>query len=171
MTAVASEMFVFYLNLLSPESKYLCIKNVVEQMESNPCMNLQGVLSQEGPRGMSLESFDDCAMFHLHTAFPINAAEQEKYYVANVLLKKPQRINICHFVRRVEQLNTYITQMPCFYYSPNTNASSKPENILFMVAELRNNVLCMCPSQWQDQYSMNKKGMMPIDMHLLLTSL
>jgi hypothetical protein len=29
----------------------------------------------------------------------------------------------------------------------------------------------MCPLHWQDQYNMNKKGMMPIDMHLLLTLL
>ncbi len=29
----------------------------------------------------------------------------------------------------------------------------------------------MCPIQWQNQYNMNKKGMTPMDMHLLLTSL
>jgi hypothetical protein len=29
----------------------------------------------------------------------------------------------------------------------------------------------MCPLQWQDQYNMNKKGMTPMDMHLLLTLL
>jgi hypothetical protein len=29
----------------------------------------------------------------------------------------------------------------------------------------------MCPLQWQDQYNMNKKGMTPMDMHSLLTSL
>ncbi len=51
MTAAASEMFAFYSNLLSPESKYLWNKIVVKQMESNPFMNLQGV-SLEGPRGM-----------------------------------------------------------------------------------------------------------------------
>ncbi len=27
----------------------------------------------------------------------------------------------------------------------------------------------MCPLQWQDQYNMNKKGMTPMDMRLLLT--
>jgi hypothetical protein len=107
-------------------------------------------------------------MFHLLTAFPINAAEQEKYYVTNVL-KKPQRINVCQFVRRVEQLNAYIAQMPCFYYSPYANASAKPKNVLFTEAELGAHVLCMCPLQWQDQYNMNKKGMMTIDKCLLLT--
>jgi hypothetical protein len=61
--------------------------------------------------------------------------------------------------------------MPCFYYIPNANASTKPENVLFTEAELGSHVLCMCPLQWQDQYNMNKKSMMPMDMHLLLNLL
>jgi hypothetical protein len=56
MTAAASEMFVFYLNLLSPESKYAWNKIVSEQTESNLFINLQGV-SLEGPRGMSRKLF------------------------------------------------------------------------------------------------------------------
>jgi hypothetical protein len=61
--------------------------------------------------------------------------------------------------------------MPCFYYSPHANASTKPENILFTEAELGAHVLCMCPLQWQDLYNMNEKGMMPMDMRLLLNFL
>jgi hypothetical protein len=57
--------------------------------------------------------FNDCIMFHLLTAFPINVAEQEKCYISNVL-KKPQRINVRQFIRHVEKLNAYIAQMPCF---------------------------------------------------------
>ncbi len=64
-------------------------------------------------------------MFHLLAAFPINAAEQEKYNISNVI-KKPQCINVHQFVWRVEQLNAHIAQMPCFYYSPHANASTKP---------------------------------------------
>ncbi len=40
-----------------------------------------------------------------------------------------------------------------------------------MEAELGAHVLRMCPLPWQDQYNMNKKGIMPMDMRLLLTSL
>jgi hypothetical protein len=123
MTAATTQMFTFYLNLLSPKSKYVWNKIVSEQTESNPLVNLQGV-SLEGPRGMSCKSFTNCVMFHLLTVFPINTAEQEKYYISNVL-KKPQCINVRQFVRRVEQLNAYIAQMPCFYYSPNANARTK----------------------------------------------
>jgi hypothetical protein len=167
MTAAASKMFTFYSNLLSPERKYMWNKIVGKQTESDPFVNLQGD-SLEGPRGTSREPFNNCATFHLLTAFPINAAEQENYYISNVL-KKPQHINVRQFVRRVEQLNAYIAQMPCFYYSPNANASTKPENIPFMEAELGAHVLRMCPIQWQDQYNMIEKGMTLMDMHLLLT--
>ncbi len=168
MTAATSEMFAFYSNLLSPESKYAWNKIINEQTESNSFVNLQGI-SLEGPRGMSCKLFNDCVMFHLLTAFPINMAEQEKYYVTNVL-KKPQHINICQFVRCVEQLNAYIAQMPLFYYSPHANASTKPENIPFTEAELGAHVLRMCLFQWQDQYNMNKKGMTPMELCSLLTS-
>jgi hypothetical protein len=119
---------------------------------------------------MSRQLFHHCVMFHLLTALPINAAEQEKYYITNVL-KKPQRVNVRQFVHGVEQLNAYIAQMPCFYYSPNANASTKPENYPFLEAKLGAHVLRMCPLAWQDQYNLNEKGMTPLDMRTLLTSL
>jgi hypothetical protein len=169
MIIAANKMFAFYSNLLSPESKYDWNKIISRQTESDPYVNLQGD-ALEGPRGMSRDSFNNCMMFYLLTVFPINAAEQEKYYITNVI-KKPQSINVGQFVRRVEQLNAYITQMPCFYYNPHTNASTKPENVLFTKAELGAHVLHMCPLTWQDQYNLNKKGMTPMDMRLLLTSL
>jgi hypothetical protein len=62
MTTAASEMFAFYSNLLSPESKYAWNKIVSKQMESDPFVNLQGV-SLEVPRRMSCESFNNCIMF------------------------------------------------------------------------------------------------------------
>jgi hypothetical protein len=106
-------------------------------------------------------------LFYLLTLFLINAAEQEKYHITNVL-KKPQLVNVHQFV---QQLNAYIVQMPCFYYSPNANVSTKPKIVPFTKVKLGSHVLRMCPIQWQDQYKLNKKGMMPMDLHLLLTSL
>ncbi len=97
MTAAANKMFTFYLNLLSPESKYTWNKIVIKQTESDLYVNLQGV-SLEGPRGMSCNSLKNCVMSHLLTMFPIKAAEQEKYYITNVL-KKPQHVNVHQFVR------------------------------------------------------------------------
>jgi hypothetical protein len=118
---------------------------------------------------MSCELFNNCIMFHLLTVFPINAAEQEKYYITNVL-KKPQHVNLHQFVRRVEQLNAYISQMPCFYYSPQAKAYTKPKNIPFTEAKLGAHVLHMCPIHWQDQFNLTKKGMTPMDMCSLFIS-
>jgi hypothetical protein len=58
MTTAVSKMFLFYLNLLSPESKYVWNKILSEQTEGNPYVNLQGN-TLEGPRGMLHQSFNN----------------------------------------------------------------------------------------------------------------
>jgi hypothetical protein len=135
-------MFQFNAKLLSLDAKYVWNKIVREQMEADPFKDLQGV-SRKGPWGFSWESFNECVMFHLLTVFPNNAAEQEKYYLSNVL-KKPQRVGIRQFVRHVEQLNVYIAQLPCWYYSPSYNASITPANVPFSKADLASHILRMC---------------------------
>jgi hypothetical protein len=102
--------------------------------------------------------------------FPNNAAEQEKYYHSNVL-KKPQRVGVCHFVQRVKQLNAYLAQLPCWYYSPSYLTGMTPANVPFAKADLASHVLRMCPHQWQDKYNLQEKGMTPMDIHSLQASL
>jgi hypothetical protein len=167
--SAAKDMFQFYANLLSVDSKYAWNKIFQEQMQSNPYVDLQGV-SNKGPRGLLRKSFDDCMMFHLLTVFPNNGAEQERYYLMNVL-KKPQRISVHQFVQRVEQLNSYIAQLPCWFYSPSVKSKTTPANVLFTEADLASQFLRMCPHMWQDQFNLHKKGMTPVDMCLLLVSL
>jgi hypothetical protein len=109
-------------------------------------------------------------MFHLLTVFPNYAAKQEKYYLSN-MLKKSQRVGIHQFVQHVEQLNAYVTQLPCWYYSLSYNASMMPANVPFTKADLASHVLRMFPHQWQDQYNLQEKGMTPMDMHSRQVSL
>jgi hypothetical protein len=106
-------------------------------------------------------------MFHLLTVFSNNTAEQEKSYLSNVL-KKPQRVGVHQFVQCIAQLNTYVAQLPCWYYSPSYVTGMTPANVLLSKADLASQVLQMCPPQWQDQYNnLQKKGMTPMDMHSL----
>jgi hypothetical protein len=167
--AAATKMFQFYANLLSLDAKYAWNKIVKEQTEADPFKDCQG-MSRKVPRRLLRESFDDCIMFHFLAVFPNNAAEQEKYYLSNVF-KKPQRVGIRQFVQRVEQLNAYVAQLPCWYYSPSYNAGMTPANVLFTEADLASQVLWMCLHQWQDQYNLQEKGMTPMDMHSLQASL
>jgi hypothetical protein len=102
--------------------------------------------------------------------FPNNAAEQERNYITNVL-KKPQSVSICQFVQRVEQRNSYISQLPCWYYNTSVKANRIPMNVPFAKADLLSHILLMCPYAWQDQYNLHKKGGTPVDMRSLLLSL
>ncbi len=119
-------------------------------------------MPRKGPWGLLRESFDKCVMFHLLTVFPNNIVEQEKYYLSNVL-KKPQKVGIRQFIQRVEQLNAYIAQLTCWYYSPSYNAGMTTANVPFSEADLASHVLWMCLHQWQDQYNLQEKGMTPMD--------
>jgi hypothetical protein len=116
------------------------------------------------------ESFNNCVMFHLLTVFSNNAAEQENYYLSN-LLKKPQRVGIRQFLQRIEQLNAYVAQLHCWYYSLSYVAGMTPANVQFSKADLASHILWMCPHQWQDQYNLQEMGMTPMDMHSLQASL
>ncbi len=87
------------------------------------------------------------------------------------MLKKPQWVGIQQFIQRVEQLNTYIVQLACWYHSPSYIAGMSPANILFTEADLASHILWMCLHQWQDQYNLQEKGMTPMDMCTLLDSL
>ncbi len=89
---VAEDMFHLYANLLSVDARYAWNKIVQEQTYAGSYTDLQG-LTRKGPRGISCKSFNDCVMFHILTVFPNSAAEQERYYITNVM-KKPQCISI-----------------------------------------------------------------------------
>jgi hypothetical protein len=74
-------------------------------------------------------------------------------------------------VQRVEQLNSYISQLPCWYYSPSVKANTILMNVPFPKADLASHVLQMCPYALQDQYNLHEKGRTPVDMRSLLQSL
>jgi hypothetical protein len=132
--SAAQDMFQFYTNLLSVDAKYAWNKIVQEQTQSNPYMDLQGV-SKKGPRGLTRKAFDDCVMFHLFTVFLNNA------YYFMIVLKKPQRISVHQFVQHVEQLNSYMAQLPCWFYSPSAKPTTILVNVSFTEADLASHAL------------------------------
>jgi hypothetical protein len=161
-------MFQLYTKLLSVNGKYTWNKIIQEQITSDPYTDLQGC-TMKGHRGLLRKSFDNCMMFHLLIVFASNTAEQDQYYITNVL-KTPQHISICQFVQHVEQLDSYMSQLTCWYYSPSAKMTTIPMSVTFAKANLASHILRMCPHMWQDQFTLNKKGKTPVDMYLLLMS-
>ncbi len=77
---------------------------MASQIGENHWTDLKGTVHTVSQSPL-VQSFEDCVTFHLLTVFPQDAAEQERYYV-NVHLKKTMQVLICHFIARVEQLNS-----------------------------------------------------------------
>jgi hypothetical protein len=69
---------------------------------------------------------------------------------------------MCQFVQHVEQLNAYVVQLPCWYYSPSVEPGMTLANVPFTKADLVSCVLWMCPLICQDQFNLHKKGMTPV---------
>ncbi len=167
----AMDLFQLYANLLSVDAKYVWNKIIHKKTQSDPTWtySLQGC-SKKGPRGYTCKSFNNCVIFYLLTMFPNSAAEQVWYYITNVL-KKPQRISMHQVMQRIEQLNFYIAQLPCWFYSPSAKPSTLSMNVPFTEADLVSHAIRMCPHTWQDHFNHHKKSMTPMDMHSLLMSL
>ena len=67
----------------------------------------------------------ECVTFHLQSVFRPNAAEAMKFDIM-ITLKKPNRVPILQFFVRVEQLNSYLENLPSLFQSPKANSATKP---------------------------------------------
>ena len=92
--------------------------------------------------GKTVESFQMCQLIHLQLVFAHDAGESLKFYILNNL-KKPNKVQIPHFVQCMTKLNKYIKELPCLFYSPSVSVTCQ--------------ILCMCPVKWQDQYHLVEK--------------
>jgi hypothetical protein len=52
------------------------------------------------------------------------------------MLKKFQRVSVRQFVEHVKQFNSYIAQLPCWFYSPSARPSTVLISIPFAKADL-----------------------------------
>ena len=163
----AEEFFSLYANLLGEDARFQWDKIVTEQTGTAPWTDLQGK-EHERAREKDHDSFQDCVTFHLLTVFPNDAAEQQRYYISN-MLKKPQRVQVRYFFQRVEQLNSYLSHLPCLHDSPRANPATKPVQG-FDEAELANLTLRMCPDSWMDLYDLTQDSI-PQSMRKLLAVL
>eukprot|EP00804_Cyclotella_cryptica_P006309 CCRYP_010148-RA/>CCRYP_010148-RA protein AED:0.43 eAED:1.00 QI:0/0/0/1/1/1/2/0/386 len=148
MTDSALEVFQLYANLLTEEACQPWDLIVKEQTESSPFHDIFGVERKKSPGKTSGYSTSNHVS---HMAL----GENLKFYISNCL-KKPNKVRVRQFVQRVMQLNNYVEDLPCLYYSPS--ASTMTQQVCsFTDAELACHILRMCPLKWQDQYHLLEK--------------
>ena len=154
MTDSALAVFQLYANLLTEEARQPWDLIVKEQTESSPFHDVFGVEKKKSP-GKTSESFRRCQLLHLQSCFAHDAGKNLKFYISNCL-KKPNKVRVRQFVQRVMQLNNYVEDLPCLYYSPS--ASTQTQQVYsYTDAELACHILRMCPLKWQDQYHLLEK--------------
>ena len=71
------------------------------------------------------------------------------------------------FFVRVEQLNSYLETLPCFYCSLKANQATK-KVLPLDDADLATHLLCMFPARWQTQYNLTKNTTLVSTRALLL---
>lgn len=162
------EVFDTYDSLLSESQRSDWTKIVEDLCRSDTYLSRRNK-PKAGPRGQTLEAFHDCIHAHLCTVFSHDAAEQERHYL-QCCVKKSPKISIRNFIARMNQLNGYLSLLPCLYdseYAINTTCRlDKP----FTESELAQIVLDAVPATWRSQYNINHNTV-PTDLHSLLTDL
>ena len=153
VAAAGAKPFELYANLLADEARQPWEKILKAQVTQAPWEDIYGTPQTETPT-KSWSSFRECVKFHLQTVFRFDAGEALKYYITNTL-KKPNRVSIRQFFVRVEQLNSYLETLPCLFYSPKANPTTK-EVLPLDDADLATHLLRMCPARWQAQYDLSE---------------
>ena len=69
----------------------------------------------------------------------------------------------------MEQLNSYLETLPCLFYSPKANLTTK-EILPLDDADLATHLLRMCPARWQAQYDLSENTT-PVSTSALLLEL
>ena len=141
-TTAAQAVFQLYANLLTKEVHQPWDVIVKEQTESSPYSDIFGVEWSKSP-GKTPETFQTCTLLHLQSCFSHDAAENLRFYITNCL-KKPNKVRIRQFVQCVLQLNSYIEDLPCLFFSPSASPHTQKVR-LFTDAELACHILRMCP--------------------------
>ena len=121
---LGAQIFKLYGNLLTDEARQPWEKIVKAQTNTIPREDLHGEVNEEMAR-KTWTSFLECVTFHLQSVFQPDAAEAVKFYITNTL-KKPNRVPIWQFFVRVEQLKSYLENLPSLFQSPKANSATKP---------------------------------------------
>ena len=103
-----------YSTLLLEESSRPWAKIVTAQMDCDPFANIIYGVQHTKRHPRSWTSFMECVQLHLQAVFHSDTVEMLRFYISNGL-KKPNRVPIRDFVRRVECLKGYLTLLLCLY--------------------------------------------------------
>ena len=105
----------------------------------------------EDPRGKSWQTLKMCTVEWLSAVFPADAAEKEREYLQYFIVNPIEKITIATFIKRFEQLNNYLKNLPCL---ADSKLSSIRMNKPFTEAEEVPIMLRAFPFSYENAYRM-----------------
>jgi hypothetical protein len=127
-------------------------KIVQEIHTKDPWIGVDGV-SHKGICVRSWSAFLDCIKLHKLTIFPVDAAEKQHYYMAQ-MVKKTKQTTVPQYMACMGVLNDYLAHLPTVFNSSMAVEGTKKGIVPFDEADLAGIVLNSVPVSWLNQYNM-----------------
>ena len=160
---ILTEAFNLYENLLDEQIRDDWSRIVSQYCHSAPYLDSDGNKVEEA-RGLSFEHLATCMRLHLLTECTKDAAEAQAHYL-RVNVRKPPRISMKLFCKRLEELNGYMEDLPCLADLAEAPASTPRANKKFSDYELCSMLLQMVDKDVEAQYFANNPNQVPTNFH------
>ena len=160
---ILTEAFNLYENLLDEQIRDDWTRIVTQYCHTAPYLNKDGNKVEEA-RGLSFENLATCMRLHLLTECTKDAAEAQAHYL-RVNVRKPQRISMKLFCKRLEELNGFMEDLPCLADLAEAPASTPRANKKFSDYELCSMLLQMVDKDVEAQYFANNPNQVPTNFH------
>jgi len=124
---IIAKAFNLYQQMSAPALRAEWDDIVNEHCFSTGWLDVENELS-ELQRGQNWETLADCKRLHLLTVCDQDAAERHDQYM-NVTIKKPQRLPVKPFYKRLKELDELAPSLPCLKDQPDCPSEVDRRNI------------------------------------------
>jgi hypothetical protein len=113
--AVTGQVYEMFCLFIVGDHQTQRDKIVQEMHTKDPWIGVDGA-SHKGIHVRSLSAFLDCIKLHKLTIFPVDATEEQRYYMVHTV-KQPQRVTVCQCMAQMGVLNDYLAHLPTVFNS------------------------------------------------------
>ena len=151
MDSLITRSFTLYQQLLSPTLRAEWDEVVQEHCFTSGWIQADATISIEH-RGQDWDTLDECKRLHLLKFCKKDAAERHNLYINNNV-KKPQRMTIETFWKRVKELDALAPMLPCLKDQPDCPAEIERANVSLTPVQMCNFLMRCISDAMEDEYN------------------
>ena len=150
MDKLVAKAFNLYQQMLSPTLRAEWDDIVQEHCFTVGWTDDQGVVSTEN-RGQDWDTLQECKRLHLLTVCKKDAAERHSMYM-NVTVKKPSRMTIETYYKRLKELDALAPMLPCLKDQPDCPTEIERANVSLTPVAMCNLIMRSISPAMEDEY-------------------